>query len=106
MQDILGSCVELTCRGVLLLERGQAFPQLTEMLRGRFQLLGTALSQLLQLLYLGLDLKVLGLQLDNELKILDGISIVFHALVNHGEVDEHVRFVNFLFRLPRQLERL
>ncbi len=79
---------------------------LCEILRGRIQLLGTVFSQLPQLLYLGLDLLVLGLQLDYELKVLDGIRIVFHTLVDHGEVDEHVCFVYFLFRLPCQLERL
>lgn len=104
MKDILGSCVELTCRGLILLEsRGQASLQLSEILRGGFQLL---LSQLAQLLNLVLDLLVLGLQLDNELKVLDGLRIVFHALIDHGEVDEHVCFVYFLFRLPRQLEGL
>jgi hypothetical protein len=36
MQDILGSRVELTCRGLLLLDRGQASLQLREIVGGRF----------------------------------------------------------------------
>lgn len=104
--DILGSSVELACRWLLLLDRWQALLKLGEILRGCTQLLGALLSHLPQLVYLGLDLLVLGLQLDDELKVLDGIRIVFHALVDHGEVDEHVDFVNFLFRLPGKLERL
>ena len=85
--DILGSSVELTCKGLLLLDRWQALLQLGEILRGRTQLLGTVLSRLPQLVYLGLDFLVLGLQFDDLLKVLDGIRIVFHALVDHSKVD-------------------
>ena len=85
--DILGSSVELACKGLLLLDRWQALLQLGEILRGRTQLLGTFLSRLPQLVYLGLDLLVLGLQFDDLLKVLDGIRIVFHALVDHSKVD-------------------
>ena len=106
MLDILGSSVELAWNWLLLLDRGQALLQLDEILRGFTHLFGALLSRLPQLVHLGLDFLVLGLQFDDELKVLDGIRKVFHALVDHGEVDKDVGFVNFFFRLPGQLERL